>query len=429
MLELPENYEEEVVESGEEFLNFEELEELDNDLPVPRLEEIKYEKVKPVLVLTSNFLKARETLRLQPSVEGEDNVDYSTCVIIGEEVEKNIFICNNSKCENVELTSQEEMKLHLLDHKFDSGPQKCNQCPLIFKTRHFYEKHVESCHSEPLNQICQICGKICQSRIQLRSHLRNHDQTLKYKCNFGGCSKAFRVKHHLDNHMRAHTKESPFVCDFSGCPARFRQKHALTIHMRKHNNEFITCEQCKSPFVTQFQLNKHLEKCNGTFKPLKTRVTSNIKREIDPSDAVFKCSVVDCTEKFKAKVTLEKHLTKFHQVQLTPSTCILCCEELESSQALKSHLRNHLPFTCTLCSASFKNKANYTNHVAKSHAKDEIRLHKCRECQASFKRAEHLRTHIVYKHNTLRPFSCDLCTKQSMTKNDLNSHMKTHKIV
>lgn len=411
---------------------YNEVEEMESEdesdfLQTPQREELKYEKAKPFLVLTPNYLKAKDALKLLPSEDREEKPDYSTCVMIGDDVEKSYFICNNTKC-SAELTSQEEMKLHMLDHKFDFGPQKCSQCPQMFKTRHFYEKHVESYHGEPIH-ICQICGKILESRIQLRSHLRNHDQTLKYKCNFAGCSKAFRVKHHLDNHMRAHTKESPFACDYEGCSARFRQKHALTIHMRKHNGKFVTCKECKSPFVTHFQLNKHLEKCNGTFRPLKTRAVSKIKNDSESSSEItFKCCVIDCNDSFKAKVTLEKHLKRKHQIDVKATTCILCCEEFGNPQALKSHQRYHLPFTCSFCSATFKTKSNYDNHMTKNHDKTEVRSHHCRECQASFKRAEHLRTHITNKHSSIRPFSCDSCSYQSKTRNDLNSHVKIHEI-
>lgn len=289
------------------------------------------------------------------------------------------------------------MKLHLLDHKFDLRRQKCPHCSHTFKSRYFYEKHIETSHNQPVH-ICQICGKILDSKIQLRSHLRNHDQTLRYKCTFEGCQKAFRVKHHLSNHMRGHTNESPFACSFEGCSAKFRQKHALTIHMRKHKGEFLTCDQCKSPFVTKFHLSKHLEKCNGVFKPLKTRVMSKLTN-LESSSEVFRCCIETCEENFKAKVTLEKHLTKVHEVRLTPTTCILCCIEFPTQKSLKLHQRLHLPFTCPFCSANFKNKETYLNHL-KNHSDNEVRSHQCTECQASFKRAEHLRSHVTYKHSS-----------------------------
>lgn len=311
---------------------------------VPRSEEIKYEKIKPQLVLTPDFLKARDALKTHSadSKENEESAEYLAATMISNSEEKVVFICSDGKCKAV-FASEDEMKLHLDDHnRIETKLIQCEQCRMSFKKRVFYEKHLDNVHNG-MHFICQICGKTMESRIKYRSHIRNHDQTLKYKCKFEGCDKAFRVKHHLENHTRSHTKDSPFECTFEGCSSKFRQKYALTLHYRKHNQEFVNCDSCKSPFVSQFQLNKHLDKCNGIYKPLVTRATPKIRRDIAPS-GIFKCSIKNCDESYKAKITLEKHLTSKHKIEVTPSFCVLCCQEFETPQTLKSHLRNHLPF-------------------------------------------------------------------------------------
>lgn len=392
----------------------------------PRFEEIKYEKKTPTLILTANYLKVREALKRLPAQQARkdsDITDYTTVTLIEDSVEKNVYVCNNPDCK-VEFESEEEMKCHVLDHYSDGSLQKCEWCPKVFKSRHFYEKHVDEVHNGS-QLVCQVCGKILDTKIKLRSHIRNHDQTLKFKCTFKDCTKAFRVKHHLNNHSRVHSKVSPFCCTFEGCSARFRQKHALTIHLRKHNKDFKVCAGCKSPFITQFRLNKHLEKCDGTFKPIVTRGSLYNRKDSVESDE-YKCSVAGCESSFKTKKTLEKHLTKIHQIAVTETVCVVCCHDFGSQQELKSHLREHLPYICTVCSACFRSGKNLKNHMTKSHEKDEVRLHRCLECSVSFKRAEHLRSHITYKHNKARPYSCDSCSYTSPTRHDLNAHMKRH---
>lgn len=405
---------------------FEITDDKNSKFKVPRQEEVKYEDVNPQLVLTPNFLKAREALKNLPNetYEASKAADFVEATVIENDEEKRVFICSDSKCKAF-FSSKDEVRLHLNDHvRFDPSPIQCDLCSLTFDSRHSHDKHMNNFH-EGSQFICQVCGKALKSRVQWRSHLRNHDQTLKHKCNFEGCNKAFRVKHHLINHLRTHTKESPFKCTFEGCSASFRQKHALTIHLRKHNQVYINCEHCKSPFVTQFQLNKHLEKCNGVFKPLVSRATPKNKTDRVPSE-VYKCSIDECDESFKVKISLEKHLIKAHEIEVTSSFCVLCCQNFENQQALKSHTRDHLPFSCVLCSVNFKNEENLNNHMMKSHDKDEVRLHNCDHCSASFKRAEHLRTHVAYKHNENRPYMCDTCPYSSRTRSDLNSHMKSH---
>lgn len=164
-----------------------------------RLDEIKYEKKEPKAILTAAFLRAREALKNEPSEsrDGSRPVDYIEATLItSDSTEALIYICSDSHCK-AEFTNEAEMKFHMLDHKFESGPQKCDFCSLVFKTKHFYERHIENLHSTAMADsqfVCQICGKSLKTKVQWRSHSRNHDQTLKYKCQVEGCMKAFRVK-------------------------------------------------------------------------------------------------------------------------------------------------------------------------------------------------------------------------------------------
>lgn len=384
----------------------------------PRLEEVRYEKVEPSLVLTPKFLQARENLRQNHDEDAEPS-DYVVATLVSNDYEKIVFICSNLNCK-AEFQSESEMKLHLADHKVKPGALKCEQCDTVFKSRHYYEKHMDTAHSVD-EHICQICGVTMESRVKWRSHMRNHNKTLRFHCTYEGCEKAFRVKHHLDNHMRVHSKNSPFKCTFSDCTASFRQKHALTVHLRKHTGEVITCDKCDSPFVTLHHLNKHQTKCNGTFKPL---VTRKFLTKVDSKDCEsFSCAL--CDESFRTKMQIDKHLLRAHEFTVLPTMCIHCLNQFSTPQEMKIHMREHLPFTCELCSVSFKNEEAFHNHKLK-HEEGDLRLHKCSDCSAKFKRPEHLKSHIVYKHSTDRPFSCDLCPYMSPTRHDLNNHMKTH---
>lgn len=436
-----------VTESDEELEEFDYIEELSQDNcldatfeekvfavckneiveKAPR-EELRYDddNVGAKFVLSAEFLKAREFLKANKNENNAtpESLKYSKCNVVDESGEKILFFCEDPKCE-ISFQSEDEAKLHLDDHlKYAPAKLQCKYCPQSFRTRANYKNHLNNVHSG-LQFMCQTCGETFETRIKWQSHSRNHDKTLKYHCTFQDCTKAFRVKHHLTNHLRSHTKESPFQCNFDGCSAAFRQRHALTIHIRKHTQEFFNCEQCKSPFVTQYSLNKHLKKCDGTYRPLITRIASKGSNS-SSSPTCFSCCITNCGESFKAKATLEKHLTKVHQIEVTSTLCILCCQEFENLQVLKAHMRNHLPFSCEFCSVNFRTEENYNNHMMKNHDKDEVRLHHCTHCPASFKRAEHLRSHVAYKHTTERPFACDSCAYVSLTRYDLNVHMKHH---
>lgn len=411
------------LESGEnlEKESFQESLSLSNSGAAQRNEDIIFHKTPPTLILTPNYLKAREALRNLPKQDPSQTLDYT--VVMSDSGDNVVYVCTDSNC-NAQFDTEEEMKCHMFDH--NNGIHQCESCMLLFKTWYFYDKHVKECHSNK-SWICQVCGKIFKTKMQLRSHVRNHDKTLRYKCTFQGCEKAFRVKHHLENHSRVHSKDSPFLCTFDGCRAQFRQKHALTIHLRKHNEEFKICEKCGSPFLTQIQLNKHHEKCDGTYRPyLARRFPYNRKNSVEPGK--FECSVTGCRAVFKTKLTLGKHLTKAHQIAVTESTCVMCCQEFATPQEMKSHTREHrdLPFNCTICGLNLKSEQNLKTHLMKNHEKDEVRSYLCKECPVAFKRADHLKTHVTYKHKKERPYRCDSCSYTSSARKDMNCHMKTH---
>lgn len=352
---------------------------------VPRSRDIEYREQQPKLVLTPNFLKAREVIKQNTHQESTAPLECLPATLIINHSEKSVFVC--SRC-NIEFSSEEEAKLHINDHKFNAAGQACNFCNMIFKTRHNYEKHLESVHNNT-KFVCQVCGKVFDSKIQHRSHQRNHDQTLRlvvkclmlnqnsylklifrYPCPFDKCTKAFRVKHHLNNHLRVHTKDSPFECSFEGCSARFRQKHALTIHERKHTGDYIACDMCKSPFVTQFQLNKHLKTCNGTFKPLVTRTSRSETTRKSLQD--FSCPNDDCSKNFKTKADLELHVAKSHSSGDDSSLCAACCQVFESRHALKLHQCTNSMATCSICNYCFKDDESLSNHMLEYHETDEL---------------------------------------------------------
>lgn len=375
--------------------------------PVPRNEEVKFEKVTPKLVLTADYLIAKEALR-----SGNANDVPSSGSL------------KCSKCSS-SFSSEAELKMHINDHVLDAE-QKCSKCKASFKLSTNYNKHVASC--QMIQFICQHCGIKLKTRIQWRSHLRNHDKRLKYKCPYEGCEKIFRVKHHLNNHLRSrvHLDEAPFVCSY--CNSRFRQKHALTLHIRKHNGDFKTCDQCKSAFLTAALLKKHQASCDGIFKPFMPRLTKHIS-ESSKSILNFTCPIDGCSNCCTTKPQLQRHLIKVHQIEINQSTCVVCLSDLETVKNLRSHIKDHLPFACSICSLNFLTEEKLLAHIDRSHSDNIERNHSCPYCQSTFKRAEHCRTHIKYKHSSSTErnlYKCDQCSFSAPLLRSIATHVGIH---
>ena len=53
--------------------------------------------------------------------------------------------------------------------------------------------------------ICNICGRRCVSRNDMKRHVRVHTGERPYVCEH--CGRAFKIKHHLKDHVRVHLKD------------------------------------------------------------------------------------------------------------------------------------------------------------------------------------------------------------------------------
>lgn len=198
--------------------------------PAPRKEELKFEKLKPKIVL-------------QPTTS------------------PSLF----SPQENLQKRSPKPLE----------DPITC--CEQVFNFKSEYRKHQFKVH--PSSPQCSFCGKILKSKKTLIIHNKSHQDYAdrRFKCSFDGCGKAFNFKLHLDNHERTHSGkpkmplvvqtllninflgERPFKCTI--CPASFKQSFQLTIHMRKHTEVTNKCSKCDQLFTGKTQLNKHKKSC------------------------------------------------------------------------------------------------------------------------------------------------------------------------
>lgn len=372
------------------------------------------------IVLMPNMKKYKKTNCA--SIEDLDSLEPKVVIIDNGDSFYGCPVCSSV------FKLSDECRDHFGDHRFDFGPQKCEQCPATFKTARFYKQHIEKSHNgETL--VCHICAKVfVDCRRKFRLHVHNHDLTKKYKCSQEGCDKIFRHMQHLIAHTKTHSKEYPYLCTI--CPARFKNSYNLNVHNRGHTGDFKKCPQCTTNFLTTAALKNHLQRCDGKRKEKKGGRRINYMRNGSESDQKYKCFFDGCGNVFDGKISIQEHLTNVHQMLVTDLTCLVCGEETESSTSLRYHLRVHLGFICPHCNIPLRSEDVLKVHVSQYHQNDENQPNcQVEGCNSKFKRIEHLTSHIKFRHSLDRPFKCDLCPFTAVVRYELNHHMRIHRTV
>lgn len=221
-----------------------------------------------------------------------------------------------SKCERM-YSDQSALENHEKSH-LGKPTLKCNHCGKKFYSKDFLEKHIQNAHIyRPRNRNrllqCNVCGKTCENRSHLFSHMRGHKSTV-HLCEV--CGKVVSLNAY-PAHKRSHLNtdsEEVFQCDC--CQKKFNNKISLRTHKNSYHGPLkYTCEVCGKQFTTMALMKHHQHVHSG-------------KRD-------HVCPV--CGRAFTLKITL------------------------------KSHMRIHtgeMPYKCDHCGRQFTWKTTYRNHIS-----------------------------------------------------------------
>ena len=89
----------------------------------------------------------------------------------------------------------------------------------------------------------QGCDKSYTTRFSLRRHIASHSAIKQHVCVL--CFKTFTLAQYLKEHTYIHTQQKPFKCDFEGCTRAFRQAGKLSMHKKVHQNIIFSIQKVK----------------------------------------------------------------------------------------------------------------------------------------------------------------------------------------
>lgn len=284
------------------------------------------------------------------------------------------------------------------------------------------------------------------------ARIRFKEEILNMMCQWNSCSKIFQNDELFYNHLIEHIRDikDDLNCKWTNCPnpTGLSTNQILASHISYHG--YLT----KLINIGENVLERNnLPDC--TIEPIYT---------IDAIESGYKCEWKDCNFVYN---TIHEYLghTECHvavscgnelgNIQTVPCLWSGCNRTFSTIYKLGEHLKVHTRekmIACPKCVSMFSTKTTFCDH-RKRQLKSELRSYQCSQCLKLFPSerilSDHMRAHINqykctecdmtspspsvlakhyrFRHMDLRPFSCHICKKTSVTKGGLKTHLLTHK--
>lgn len=163
------------------------------------------------------------------------------------------------------------------------------------------------------------------------------------------------------------------------------------------NNEFFYCHFCRYKTLAPNRLRNHE------------------KFHLNPKVAI--CD--HCGRCFKSKMSVEKHLTLYHNLE---SQCDICQQKFVDQNDLRLHLKCHRRGTfyyCDLCQFKAVRLLSIKNHKTKHMRPD---CYVCHHCGRPLKSKISLQKHLNFYHMKPHLFTCRKCDRSYSSKAWLKKH-------
>jgi KRAB domain-containing zinc finger protein len=196
--------------------------------------------------------------------------------------------------------------------------------------------------------MCSLCDKSFKQKDSLNCHIKRHGVVeKKFQCDV--CHKTFAKQAECMTHSAIHSEKRSFKCEFGGCDKAFKISQSLRVHKVTHSGlKPYQCQICENWFSAKKGLKSHIQ---GVHKKEKSHACSQ------------------CDKSFFKSWDLKLHLNVHNEEK--PYKCMECEVSLRSSASLIVHMRGHSgekPFHCETCGKDFNQGSNMRTHK-KTHLK------------------------------------------------------------
>ncbi|KAL9878928.1 uncharacterized protein ACN2A1_011167 isoform 1-T1 [Glossina fuscipes fuscipes] len=204
------------------------------------------------------------------------------------------------------------------DNKLNIVGEDSQFCPISISSPKLKKNGVSQQASYRSLHFCGECGKVCESRPQLKDRISSHKPKNLYPFQCKECNSCFKTQRSLRGHEQRHASNKIFECPH--CGMRKNTYHELKAHINHHTTaKQQPCPKCNMVFNSAGGLTMHDRIAHFGLRRLNSPKTKD-------------CTVI-------------KQAPSGRQTE-RPFNCQQCGKRFIHATALKAHMRTHI--NCSL---------------------------------------------------------------------------------